>query len=329
MLRNRTTFYWIFAGLAVALTACWVFNLAYYRAGQLEKPVFLTHHIEAENREGAILHLYALQNRQEDDPGRIVEVSLPGLEQAEVSVSWSDTYRNQELVQYAVRLERESAGDIRFGAWAEDDKPIKFDTVEVRHLDGSRSTEPIGELYVYPYTEATEALSVPETRGSGERSGQTTIRAETDLRVTGVDRAAQAAGDGQLQLYWSTGSAARQPAASEGASANGVPLEQAKFPAVLRTGEQAVLSYARLERGDEDWATVYSIMPRVEIEMEAQAGTRIGPGTSESAGTESATETASGVGPGTSGSLPLFTEIMPRPDERQVRQFVLARRDRP
>lgn len=309
MLRNRTTFYWIFAGLAVALTACWAFNLAYYREGQLEKPVFLTHYIEAENREGAIIHLYALQNRQEDDPGSIVEVSLPGLEQAEVSVSWRGTYRNQELVQYAVRLERESASDIRFGAWEEDDKPIKFDTVEVRHLDGSRSTEPIGELYVYPYTEATEALSVPETRESGERSGQSTIRAETDLRVTGVDRGARAAGGGQLQLYWSTGSAASQPAASEGESTNGVPLEQAKFPAVLRTGEQAVLSYALLERGDEDWATVYAIMPRVEIEVAAQAGTR--------------------NGPGTSGSLPLFAETMPQPDERQVRQFVLARRDRP
>lgn len=91
MYRHYRRSYWGFIGLAVAVAACWLFNIAYYRGAQLERPVFLKHYIEAEAQSGAVFYLYVLENNAEAN--RVERIRIPELESASVHPAWRDTYR--------------------------------------------------------------------------------------------------------------------------------------------------------------------------------------------------------------------------------------------
>ncbi|WP_172195630.1 hypothetical protein [Saccharibacillus qingshengii] len=296
MLRNHRTFYWIFAGLAVAAAACWIFNLAYYREGQLEKPVFLTHYIETENDEGTLFDLYVLENLEEEQ--QIAQIRIPGLERAQIAVSSRSSYRNQELVKYTVQLAGESADDVRFTARSSD-WPLVFKQIEVDYADGTRSTENIGEIHLYPRPSAEPVLTVPQSMSSNGQEGQSTLQAEEDLRITGVDTGFEVGLGSRLELYWGDEVGEwdfDQPLEEWG---RGSLLGEAKFPMELKKGGTTKLGYRFLDQADDDWATVYRLMPRIRTESSD----------------------------GTSRILSVFVDYAPYPDEQQIRRFIKERRE--
>ncbi|WP_037285346.1 hypothetical protein [Saccharibacillus sacchari] len=301
MFRHYRTAYWGFIGLAVAVAACWLFNVAYYRESQLEKPIFLDHYIEAESGSGAIFYLYVLENRGAGN--RVERIRIPGLEEARVSLSWRDTYRYQELARFEVFLDQEAASEIYFENWENAEEPIVIEQVEAMYTDGSVLNENIGEIRLYPRLYSTDKPLSAQYAAMQSQSGQSTVMAQEDLKIAGVDYDDASRLGNRLELYWGQGSEVgewdfERP---EDERIIGKPINEVEFPIGLKLGEDATVRYRFQDATAHDWTKVYRLLPRFQVETKQE----------------------------TVEARPMVVQYDPYPSEDEVRQFVEERRDHP
>lgn len=301
MFRHYRTAYWGFISLAVAIAACWVFNVAYYREAQLEKPIFLDHYIEAESGSGAIFYLYVLENRGAEN--RVERIQIPELAEAQVSLAWRDTYRYQELMQFEVFMNQEQASEIYFEHWENAEEPIVIKQVDVIYTDRSVSTENIGEIRLYPRLNSTDKPLSAQHIAVEEQNGQSTVIANEDLKIAGVDYNDAARLGNRLELYWGQGSEVgeRDFEQPEEERIIGTPINEVKFPIELKAGEEATVRYRFRDSTAHDWTKVYRLLPQFSVETPSE----------------------------TIQARPMTIQYMPYPSEDEVRKFVEERREHP
>lgn len=293
--------YWGFVGLAVAVAACWFFNVAYYREAQLEHPVFLDHYIEAESGSGVVFYLYVLENRSETN--RIERIRIPELEDAQVSRSWNDSYRYQDLAHFEVFLDQEMASELYFENWEHAETPIMIGQVEVMYTDGSVSTENIGEIRLYPRLYNTDKPLSAQDKIMEAQRGQSTVVAQENLKITGVDYNEASRLGNRLELYWGQGSEVgewdfERP---EEDRIIGKPIHEVQFPMELKLGEDVTVRYRFRDVTAQDWSKVYQLLPRFRVETKKEI----------------------------IQARPITIQYSPAPTEDEVRQFVEERRNRP
>lgn len=298
MFRHNRMAYWGFVGLAVAVAACWFFNVAYYREAQLEKPVFLDHYIEAEIDGGGLFSLHVLENREADN--RIERIRIPGFEEAGVTRGWSETYRYQELTSFEIFLDQETASEINFENRQNAEEPIVIKQVEVMYTDRSVLTENIGEIRLYPRVSYAARPLTAQDNVTEAQSGQSTLVAQENLTVTGIDYNNASRLGNRLGLYWGQGSEVgdwdfEQP---EDDRIIGKPINEVKFPIKLKVGEEATLRYLFRDATVHDWTKVYRLLPQIRVATEKE----------------------------TVEARPMAIRYMPYPTEDEVRKFVEERR---
>ncbi|NGZ78018.1 hypothetical protein [Saccharibacillus alkalitolerans] len=286
--------YAILTAILLAVAASWGLNGVYFNRGQLEKPVFLQHRIEAENGAGSSFILYRLQNRT--DERRVEAIELPGIEVRGTTRIRHIEYRQQTLDGYMLEIaDTESPA-----AKVSDEQPIVVRKADVRYDDGSRETADIGEVRFYPPSAAPSDLLYAIGGGSSNRNtGHATLEAGAPVKILSLQSPYLEEAAGKLSLFWADSGTAYEPFDMEQPAGDN-PLANLTLPKQVGKKHKTSLGYRFVDRDSRDWSTVYRLLPVMTV----QSGER------------------------TLDLRPASIEDNPSPSESQIRQFVRSGREK-
>jgi hypothetical protein len=142
-------------GGIVAIILSWALNYTYFKAQQLDEPIFLEHYYETYIHGESQLTFYYLTNKQ--NPAEVVSVSVDGLEGVTVydwesgfsmweeqpSIRYEQEYRHHYLKSVTLQFQEDSLPQLDL------DSSFSFEKMEVFFNNGSSMSADIGHVNFY------------------------------------------------------------------------------------------------------------------------------------------------------------------------------------
>lgn len=288
---------------AVVLVAgSWGGNIWFYQRSQLPEPVFFKHYIEVENSPGYSFELNYLENKSAKV--KINSITIPELPNTRI-MPIMEQYRYRHQNQGVMRVEIMDY-DLLQPEFPEQG-PLVINRVQVQFDDYSTKEMDIGEIRVYP-NDLKIVENFIQTRSTGnstERTGYEKIEFLKSAEINGISSAYLDQLSDRLTVILDAknlGNLEHQEIRfGSDTTFDGVPLSLVPFPLSFVAGESATLAYKMVLPPDAepaDKSDVYRLLLRIETSTKT----------------------------GTKAMVPMFLEFDPDLSERDVAEFVQARR---
>ncbi|GIP01014.1 hypothetical protein J14TS5_60990 [Paenibacillus lautus] len=254
--------------LAILFVACsWVGNVWYYEANQLERTVFLEHHVETREGGGSVFDLYYVEDKRADKT--LSSIRIEGYpEQIVTPYPQSAEYQRQCLGKMMVNLNKPAPG--KEGAGEQRKEPVLIREITALYSDGTSEQVDIGEIYVWPGVydqEDQDPISGTSGGSSSDNSGYESAVVSRPLQLTAFSsKLLDIAEDGDLRIFVDIsrqipGTSYRSQPSEAHIELRGEPINEIQLPFQINKGDSIRISH-QFDMSLEKSMQVYQLILR-------------------------------------------------------------------